>query len=352
MLNLTLWSFTQSGSYQHSCCCCWLLRLQDGYYGTGGLDADAIRGDSTQCIRCPSGRAFSFPSWDGSNTDFKPFPTSRIGATSPSDCLAEYAQVVEGFFKLSYNMSHPDFKLILGRESLGACMDYCCLQDRCAAFTFDYEAVQCYVWTPSSANDATLAVDGGIALKTMLSLLDALDWGDVSSRAAAAAAAVAAPATGSQQATLNPVALQTTPPAAAAAAAAATVVPSAAAAAALPANRQLQEASKVLQASKVCAKGMGSGYFPFWPGAAAAAALDSSSFINVDSAITLNDCLWACSMINLCAGVVLGAFDAATGNLGQIQSTKTRCQKIMGQSDVSPQRTLLQAKYTALSPVA
>jgi hypothetical protein len=279
----------------------------------------------------------SFPSWDGGNTDFKPFPTSRIGATSPSDCLAEYAQAVEGFFRLRYNMSHPDFKIVPGRESLGACTDYCSLQDSCAAVTFNYQAVQCSVWSPIAASDATLGVDGGIALKTMLSSLDALDWGDVSTRAADAAA-FAAPATGSQQATFNPVTLSGTNSAAAAA-----VVP---AAVALPANRQL------LQASKVRAKGMGSGYFSFWPGAAAAAALDSSSLINVDSATTLNDCLWACSTTNLCAGVVFGAVDAATGNLGHIQSTETCCQKIMGQSDVSPQRTLLRAKYTALSPLA
>jgi hypothetical protein len=226
-------------------------------------------------------------------------------------------------------MSHPDFKFVPGRESLGACTDYCSSQDSCAAVTFDYEAVQCSVWTPSSANAASLSVDGGIALKAMLSSLDALDSGDVSSRAAAAAA-VAEPATGTHQGTPNPVTSTDTDSAAAAAAS----------------NRQL------LQASKVRAKGMGSGYFSFWPGAAAAAALDHTSLVSVGIATTLNDCLWACSTTNLCAGVVFGAFDAATGNLGLIQSTETRCQKIMGQSDVSPQRTLLRAKYTALSPTA
>jgi hypothetical protein len=153
----------------------------------------------------------------------------------------------------------------------------------------------------------------------MLSSLDALDWGDVSSRAAAAAASV----TRSQQVPFNRVTSSGTTSAATATAAAAT---------------------------KVRAKGMGSGLFSFWPGAAAAAALDTSSFVNVVSATTLNDCLWACSMTNMCAGVVFGGFDAATDNIGRIYGTETRCQKVMGQSDVSPQRTLLRAKYTALSP--
>jgi hypothetical protein len=300
-----------------------LLLLQDGYYGPGGSDADAIRGDSTQCIRCPTGRRFSFPSWNGRSAEFKPLATSSVGATSSSDCLAEYAQAVDGLFFLNLKPSHPDFVTVSGRESLGACTAYCSSQDSCAAVTFNYATVQCSVWRPSAGSGASFAANGGIALMTMLSSFDASNWGGAASRASAGSAA------GRQPVTTQ------------AAAAAFEVTESAAAAA--RAHLQLLQ-------TKVRAAGMGSGYFTFWPNAAAAAALDSSRLESVDSATTLSGCLWACSTTNLCAGVVFGALDAATGGIGQISGTSSRCQRILGQAVVDPRRTLLRAKYTALSP--
>jgi hypothetical protein len=193
------------------------------------------------------------------------------------------------------------------------------LQESCAAITFNYATVQCSVWKPSAASGASFAGNGGIALKTMLSSLDALDWGR------AASATPAGPAT--------------------------SVAESAAAAAAMAPAAVAASASWQRFQAKVRAAGMGSGYFSFWPDAAAAAALDSSSLIDVTSAATLNDCLWACSTTNLCAGVVFGALDAATGGIGQLPGTSSRCQQIIGQVGVDPRRSLIRAKYTALIPV-
>jgi hypothetical protein len=55
--------------------------------------------DSTRCLVCPVNRAFSFP-WGDDDRDFVPLATSRAGATSQSDCLADFSQTVDGAFFL------------------------------------------------------------------------------------------------------------------------------------------------------------------------------------------------------------------------------------------------------------
>jgi hypothetical protein len=55
--------------------------------------------DSTRCLACPVNRAFSFP-WGDDDHDFVPLATSRAGATSQSDCLADFSQTVDGGFFL------------------------------------------------------------------------------------------------------------------------------------------------------------------------------------------------------------------------------------------------------------
>ena len=47
-----------------------------------------------QCIECPTSNGFSFDVM-GSNQQFVPYTVSRVGADSPADCLAEFAQIMD-----------------------------------------------------------------------------------------------------------------------------------------------------------------------------------------------------------------------------------------------------------------
>jgi hypothetical protein len=126
----------------------------------------------------------------------------------------------------------------------------------------------------------------------------------------------------------------------AAAAGAATVATTAAGGAAAATSDQVQ------------AKVMGSGYYSYTAGSAAAAYVDQGSLVTV-AVSKLNDCLQACTFDNLCSGVVFGALDASTGGIGDIVGAASgiKCQSIQGTSlPGNSQCTLIKADYQSLEP--
>jgi hypothetical protein len=102
----------------------------------------------------------------------------------------------------------------------------------------------------------------------------------------------------------------------------------------------------------VQAKVVGSGYYSYTAGSAAAAWVDPGSLVTV-AVSSLDDCLQACTFNNLCSGVVFRAFDASTGRIGDIvgAAAGTKCQRIQGTSRPgNSQRTLIKANYQSLEP--
>jgi hypothetical protein len=184
------------------------------------------------------------------------------------------------------------------------CVEKCRSSSTCAAATWDYSNDSCKLWHPGTAAPSTYTATGGIALKTVNSM--------------SVAASFKAPA-------------------AASAATAATIAAGGAAAAA---------------SNQVQAKAMGSGYYSYTAGSAAAAWVDPGSLIKV-AVTSLNECLQACTF-NLCSGVVFGALDAATGRIGDIigAAAGTKCQRIQGTSlPGNSHRTLIKANHKLLEPV-
>jgi hypothetical protein len=64
--------------------------------------------DTTRCLACPVNRVFAFP-WGDDVHEFVPLATSPAGATSQSDCLADFSQMVDGAFFLDLKEG-PEFK--------------------------------------------------------------------------------------------------------------------------------------------------------------------------------------------------------------------------------------------------
>jgi hypothetical protein len=130
--------------------------------------------------------------------------------------------------------------------------------------------------------------------------------------------------------------------------------PAAASHEALPAAAAERNADEALSAINylVKAKGMGTGYYSYTAGSAAAASINPGSLVAVAVA-DLNACLRSCTFNNLCSGVVFGALDASTGLIGDIAGAAagTRCQRIQGTSlPGNSQRTLIKANYQSLAP--
>jgi hypothetical protein len=195
---------------------------------------------------------------------------------------------------------------------LQGCVQKCRDSTSCAAATFEYSEESCKLWHPGTAAPSSYAASGGIALKTVTSMsvpASVQTPADAGSEGAATAPTQAAAATAGE--------------------------------AALPASD-----------SKVQAKVMGSGYYSYTAGSAAAAFISPSSLVSV-AVTSLNDCLQACTFNNLCSGVVFGAFDASSGLIGDIAGAAagTKCQRIEGTSlPGNSQRTLIKANYKSLGP--
>ncbi|WIA29466.1 hypothetical protein OEZ86_011967 [Tetradesmus obliquus] len=126
-----------------------------GYYGPASRT-------STPCLSCPTGRTYTY-SWDGTDDVFSPLATSPVGAKDINDCVADMAQTVDGAFELPLDLSKPAVTKLDDADNLKSCAQACRNQPDCAAVTFDYMEVACYMWKP--VTDAPFKAAGGVAVK-------------------------------------------------------------------------------------------------------------------------------------------------------------------------------------------
>uniref|UniRef100_A0A383VV89 Apple domain-containing protein n=1 Tax=Tetradesmus obliquus TaxID=3088 RepID=A0A383VV89_TETOB len=126
-----------------------------GYYGPASRT-------STPCLACPTGRTYTY-SWDGTDDVFSPLATSPAGAKDINDCVADMAQTVDGAFELPLVLSHSTVTKLTDADNLKTCAQRCRDDADCAAVTFDYFEVACYMWKP--VTDEPFLTAGGVAIK-------------------------------------------------------------------------------------------------------------------------------------------------------------------------------------------
>ncbi|WIA09380.1 hypothetical protein OEZ85_008786 [Tetradesmus obliquus] len=126
-----------------------------GYYGPASRTA-------TPCLACPTSRTYTY-SWDGTDDVFSPLATSPAGAKDINDCVADMAQTVDGAFELPLVLSHRAVTKLPDADNLKTCAQRCRETPTCAAVTFDYLEVACYMWQPVTDKPFNLA--GGVAVK-------------------------------------------------------------------------------------------------------------------------------------------------------------------------------------------
>eukprot|EP00775_Hariotina_reticulata_P007892 gene7892-8088_t len=139
---------------------------------------------TTPCVQCPvASRTFTFAYPSAADIDvFTPAVTSPPYAAGVEDCLADFAQIVDGPFyldlknDLTCNVPVADF---LGNPilNLQTCVSECASRAGCAAATFDYYLASlgntnssCKLWMPSTGVNIAA---GGVAMKTMPAAADA-----------------------------------------------------------------------------------------------------------------------------------------------------------------------------------
>jgi hypothetical protein len=69
------------------------------------------------------------------------------------------AQTVDGAFELPLVLSHSTVEKLNDADNLQTCAQRCRDEPACAAVTFDYLEVACYMWKP--VTDAPFATAGG-----------------------------------------------------------------------------------------------------------------------------------------------------------------------------------------------
>jgi hypothetical protein len=109
-------------------------------YGPAG------RALNSQCIPCGTdGKTYGFSfDWQKSNDVFAPTTISRTGASSPIDCVSEYAQIVDMSWFLPL-LSNVATTVTAGVQSFQACVDVCSAAPTCQFVTYDYVAKTCTV---------------------------------------------------------------------------------------------------------------------------------------------------------------------------------------------------------------
>lgn len=125
-----------------------------GYYGPASRTA-------TPCLSCPTGRTYTY-SWGGTDDVFSPLATSPAGSKDINDCVADMAQTVDGAFEMPLNLGIASVTATTQADNLQTCAQSCRDAPGCAAVTFDYFNLACYLWTPPSTGAIT---NGGVALK-------------------------------------------------------------------------------------------------------------------------------------------------------------------------------------------
>lgn len=80
---------------------------------------------------------------DRGNDIFSPNTIARIGATTPVECLSEYAQMTDGRFWVPLS-SNEGVTVTPNVENFQACLDMCKTAS-CQMVTYDYQAKTCSV---------------------------------------------------------------------------------------------------------------------------------------------------------------------------------------------------------------
>lgn len=79
-----------------------------------------------------------------SNDLFTPNTVTRVGATTPVECLNKYGQMNDGAFWVPLS-SDEGVTVTQGVGILQACVDLCSAQQECQLVTYDYTAQTCTV---------------------------------------------------------------------------------------------------------------------------------------------------------------------------------------------------------------
>jgi hypothetical protein len=103
---------------------------KDGTYGS-----PSRTGSDTACAACPTGRRFSYTYT--SDEVFVPGATSRHGAISVDDCIADFSQTIDGASYLPLTLG-ATFAIAADVVSLRGCVDACRADAGCTAATFTY----------------------------------------------------------------------------------------------------------------------------------------------------------------------------------------------------------------------
>jgi hypothetical protein len=101
---------------------------KDGTYGS-----PSRTGSDTACAACPTGRTFSYTYT--SDDVFVPGATSRHGANSVDDCIADFSQTIDGASYLPLTAG-ATFAVAADVVSLRGCVDACRGDSGCAAASF------------------------------------------------------------------------------------------------------------------------------------------------------------------------------------------------------------------------
>lgn len=109
-------------------------------YGPAG------RAVGSSCISCGTdGKTYGFSfDWQSSNDVFAPRTIARSGATSPIDCVSEYAQIIDMSWFLPLG-SNAATTVASNVASFQACVDKCSASSTCQFVTYDYQAKECTV---------------------------------------------------------------------------------------------------------------------------------------------------------------------------------------------------------------
>lgn len=104
-----------------------------GANATFGAAGRAVSSDCTPCSAAINGYSFFHRS---TNKQFVPDVVSRAMAETASDCLAEFAQVVDAAWFMGGSVALTP---VPGISSFGDCIDSCRSDASCEYITYDYE---------------------------------------------------------------------------------------------------------------------------------------------------------------------------------------------------------------------
>lgn len=130
---------------------------QDGSYG------DLTR-TNPKCQICPINRVFTY-AYTGEPDVGSPQASSPIAASSISQCVTDFQQIVDGAFYIRFNASSM-VNSVRSVENIQSCVEECRNTLGCAAITFNYDpnnkgpAKPCQLFQPAGAESDVTSASG------------------------------------------------------------------------------------------------------------------------------------------------------------------------------------------------